>query len=114
MNIKSKQVLPYVAAAVSVACGSASAATLTVTPALLSTDKIGELVASVPSYTVGLPKLEFNLRSDAYRTGDTVSITVSGGTVSSASAGAFACGNDAGNGISGTMTYSLSSISGTC
>jgi len=113
MNIKSKQVLPYVAAAVAVACGSASAATLTVTPALLSTDRIAELVTAVPSYTVGLPKLEFNLRSDAYRTGDTVSITVSGGTVSSSSAGAFACGYDqAGTGVSGTMTFSLSSISG--
>jgi len=113
MNIKSKKVLPYVAAAVAASCGVASAATLTVTPTYASTERLAAEVTAVPSYTVGLPNLEIKVGSDAYRTGDTVTVTVAGGTVSSASAGGWDCGAAAGGlGVSGAMTFSLSSISG--
>jgi len=113
MNIKSKKVLPYVAAAVAASCGVASAATLTVTPTYASTERLTAEVTAVPSYTVGLPKLEIKVGSDAYRTGDTIAVTVAGGTVSSASAGGWDCGDAAGgNGVSGVMTFSLSSVSG--
>jgi len=113
MNIKPNKVLPYVAAAVAASCGAASAATLTVTPTYASTERLAAEVTAVPSYTVGLPNLEIKVGSDAYRTGDTVTVTVAGGTVSSASAGGWDCGTAAGGlGVSGAMTFSLSSISG--
>jgi len=113
MNIKSKQVLPYVAAAVAASCGVASAATLGVTPFKFGSEALAVQVAAVPSYSVGLPVMQFTIGSDAYRTGDTIELTVTGGTVLSASK-SFACETALadGTGVSGTMQFSYTSVSG--
>jgi len=111
MNIKSKHLLPYVAAAVAASCGVASAATLNVVPFRFGSEALATNVAAVPSYSVGLPELNFTIGSDAYRTGDTIALTVTGGTVLSASK-SFFCTTTATDGVSGTMQFSYTSVSG--
>jgi len=113
MNIKSKQVLPYVAAAVAASCGVASAATMgSLTTFKFGSEALAAQVAAVPSYSVGIPELNIKIGSDAYRTGDTISVTVTGGTVLSASK-SFVCADSAGQtGVTGTMQFSYTSVSG--
>jgi len=116
--------MPAVASAVALAIsGSSFAATVAAETVLkrVGTEKVTVEVAAVPSYAVSLPALNFVIGTDAYRAGDTVTLTVAGGTVASTASAAaggmdFACTSDvvgvAGSGISGAMSFSFTSVSG--
>jgi len=117
MKIKQNIGFPAVAAAVAVACGVADAGVLTSGTVLrrVGTEFVTAQVAAVPSYGVALPAINFSVRSDAYRTGDTVTVTIGGASVSSVAANInFTCSDTtatgAGSGInSAGMTFSFQS-----
>jgi len=113
MNIKSKQVLPYVAAAVSLACGSALAATASPTATLSGIERNARNAAADPVSVVNLPAIAISVESNSYQTGDRVTLTLSGATLRAADQiGTVTCAQPAGTNVSGSLSLAYSSATG--
>jgi len=111
MKKQSTYLVPAVASAVALACGASSAASLTSTGQLRVTNEYIDYVASSAATTVTLPKLSFSTTDDTYAADSTVQLTLSGASITSASAiGTITCTNAAGTSTMMTLTYA--SVSG--
>lgn len=113
MKIKSNYVVPAVASAVALACGSAGAATLASTSQLRVTNQYIDSQAATSSAVVFLPAMSFTTTDNSYAADSLVRVTIAGASITTASAvtggggaaGVIACKQGGGT-TNMTLTYS--------